>query len=180
VASAEIAATARRSGCARYHRQPTHAQQEDTALVAVTLDNLTAMSQPELDDLFRQSPMGEIPDGDASGTAIVAAGTPIEGPVLWLARWLAWQGKVFDRPGATLLNKVGPLGWHLIRARVYIAPSWFDSKPAIILDYSKTSLLAHKVRDEIREVSPGLFLGIVYYGELKTINFVLQFANATR
>ncbi len=103
--------------------------------MAVTLDNLTAMSQPELDDLFRQSPMGEIPDGDASGTAIVAAGTPIEGPVLWLARWLAWQGKVFDRPGATLLNKVGPLGWHLIRARVYIAPSWLDSKPAIILDY---------------------------------------------
>ena len=47
---------------------------------------------------------------------------------------------------------------------MYIAPSWFDGQPAIILDYSKTSLIAHKVRDEIREVSPGTFLGIVYYG----------------
>jgi hypothetical protein len=136
------------------------------------------MSQVELDDLFRRSPMGDIPDGDAEGTAIVAPGSEIEGPVLWLGRWLAWQGKVFDRPRGTLLNKVGPLGLHLIRASVYIAPSWFDNQPAIILDYSKTSLLARKVRDEIREVSPGTYLGIVFYGRDKTINFILQFANA--
>ena len=146
--------------------------------MAVTLNDLTSMSQAELDDLFRRSPLGDIPDGDAQGTAIVAPGTEIEGPVLWLARWLAWQGKVFDRSRGTLLNKVGPLGLNLIRASVYIAPSWFDNQPAIILDYSKTSLLARKVRDEIREVSPGTYLGIVFYGRDKTINFVLQFANA--
>jgi hypothetical protein len=146
--------------------------------MAVTLNDLTSMSQVELDDLFRGSPMGDIPDGDAEGTAIVAPGSEIEGPVLWLGRWLAWQGKVFDRPRGTLLNKVGPLGLHLIRASVYIAPSWFDNQPAIILDYSKTSLLARKVRDEIREVSPGTYLGIVFYGRDKTINFILQVANA--
>ena len=143
--------------------------------MAVTLGDLTTMSLTELDDLFRNSPMGEIPDGDAVGTAIVAPGTELTGPILWFARWLAWQGKVFDRPRATLLNKVGPLGLHLIRARVYIAPSCFDGKPTIVLDYSKTSLLASKVRDEIREVSPGTFLGIVFYNGQKTINFVLQF-----
>jgi hypothetical protein len=27
-------------------------------------------------------------------------------------------------------------------------------------------------------VSPGLYLGIVFYGPQKTINFVLQFANS--
>jgi hypothetical protein len=146
--------------------------------MAVTLTDLTRMSQAELDDLFRTSPLGDIPDGDAQGTAIVAPGTEIEGPTLWLARWWAWRGKVVDRPRATLLNKVGPLGWHLIRASIYIAPSWFDNKPAIILDYSKTSLVARSVRDEIREVSPGLYLGIVFIGKTKTVNFVLQFANA--
>jgi hypothetical protein len=135
------------------------------------------MSQAELDDAFRGSPMGEIPDGDALGTAIVAPGTELEGPILWFARWLAWQGKVFDRTRGELVNKVGPLGLHLIKARVYIAPSWFDQQPAIILDYSKTSLVAHKVRDEIREVGPATYLGIVFYGGLKTINFVLQFRN---
>lgn len=141
----------------------------------VSLLDLTGMSQTELDDLFTRSPMGELPDGDAQGTAIVAPGTDLELPILSFARWLAWQGKVFYRPQGYLLNKVGPFGTHLIKARVYVAPSWFDQKPAIILDYSQTSLLAHKVRDEIREVSPGTFLGIVYYGTEKTINFVLQF-----
>jgi hypothetical protein len=59
-----------------------------------------------------------------------------------------------------------------------MAPSWLDNQPAIILDYSKTSLVARSVRDEIREVGPGTYLGIVYIGHTKTINFVLQFANA--
>lgn len=147
--------------------------------MAVTLGDLTTMSLTELDDLFRRSPMGEIPDGDAVGTAIVAPGTELEGPILWFARWLAWRGKVVDRPRATLVNKVGPLGLkRLFVARIYIAPSWFDGKPCIVLDYSKTSLLARKVRDEIREVSPGTYLGIVFYDGRKTINFVLQFGTA--
>ena len=136
---------------------------------------LITMSQTDLDDLFRRSSIGEIPDGDALGTAIVAPGTDLELPILILARWLAWQGKYVYRAQGYLVNKVGPLGFHLIKARVYRAPSWFDNQLAIILDYSQTSLVAHKVRDEIREVSPGTFLGIVYYGDQKTINFVLQF-----
>src|SRR5437870_8895711 len=147
--------------------------------MATTLEGLTRLSQWELDDLFRTSPMGDIPDGDAQGIAIVATeGPEVEGPILWFARWLAWRGKVVDRPRATLLNKVGPFGWHLVRASVYVAPSWFDNQPAIILDYSKTSLIARSVRDEIREVSPGTYLGMVFVGRTKTINFVLQFANA--
>jgi hypothetical protein len=141
----------------------------------VTMNDLTTMSQADLDDVFRRATVGDIPDGDALGTAIVAPGTELEGPILILTRWLAWQGKVFYRAQGYLVNKVGPLGLHLVKAQIYVAPSWFDGKPAIILDYSKTSLIAHKVRDEIREVSPGTFLGIVYYGAEKTINFVLQF-----
>lgn len=146
--------------------------------MTVTLTDLTSMSQAELDDVFHAGPMGEIPDGDAEGTVIAEPKTDVEGPILWFGRWLAWRGKVFDRSRATLLNKVGPFGWHLIRASVYSAPSWFDNQPAIILDYSKTSLVARSVRDEIREVSPGTYLGIVFIGRTKTINFVLQFANA--
>src|SRR5438874_4057920 len=96
-------------------------------LMAVTLNDLTRMSQAELDNLFRASPLGDIPDGDADGTVIAEPRTDVEGPILWFGRWLAWRGKVFDRSRATLLNKVGPFGWHLIRASVYIAPSWFDN-----------------------------------------------------
>ena len=36
------------------------------------------------------------------------------------------------------------------------APSWLDSKECIVLDYSETSLVAHWIRDEIRQIAPGL------------------------
>ena len=146
--------------------------------MAVTLNDLTSMTQTELDNLFRRTPVSDIPDGDASGTIIAAPGTEFEGPIKRLGRWLAWQGKVVHRSRGYLPNKVGPFGWHLVKANVYIAPSWFDQQPAIILDYSKTSLIARSVRDEIREVGPGTYLGIVYIGTTKTVNFALQFPNA--
>jgi hypothetical protein len=143
--------------------------------MAHTMTDLTSLSQEELDDLFRTSPPGEIPDGDALGSAIVAPGSDISAGVLWFARWLAWQGKIVDRNRMELVNKVTPFSLQLFRAQIYTENSWFDGKPAIILDYSKTSLLAKLVRDEIREISPGTFLGIVFYGRLKTINFLLEF-----
>jgi hypothetical protein len=42
----------------------------------VTVPEMLKMSQMQLDDLFTQSPVGEIPSGEAKGTAIVAPGTP--------------------------------------------------------------------------------------------------------
>ena len=55
-----------------------------------------------------------------------------------------------------------------------------DQRETIVLDYSKTSVLAHYIRDEIREVAPNLYLGIVYWGHTKTINFALDFAHQHR
>src|SRR5436190_19084878 len=43
--------------------------------MAVTVPEMLKMSQTQLDDLFTQSPVGEIPSGEAKGTAIVAPGT---------------------------------------------------------------------------------------------------------
>ena len=62
-----------------------------------------------------------------------------------------------------------------IVARVYKAPSWLDQKECIVLDYSRTSLVAHFVRDEIRLIAPNTYLGIVFWGRAKLIGFALQF-----
>ena len=43
--------------------------------MAYTVDQLLEMSQADLDKLFTDSPAGEIPSGEADGTAIVAPGT---------------------------------------------------------------------------------------------------------
>jgi hypothetical protein len=65
-----------------------------------------------------------------------------------------------------------------IAAEVYKAPSWIDGKESIILDYSKRSLVAHWVRDEIRLIAPGTYLGVVFWERDKLINFALQFPTA--
>jgi hypothetical protein len=65
-----------------------------------------------------------------------------------------------------------------IAARVYKAPSWIDEKECIVLDYSETSLVAHWIRDEIRLIAPGTYLGIVFWDRAKLINFALQFPTA--
>jgi hypothetical protein len=140
---------------------------------------LLRMSQQELDDLFRASPAGPIPKGIASGEAIVFPGTPLAG-ALAPTLGLLWRGKVFFPKGKDLLNRILPFGLRAVRAQVYRQDSWFDQREAIILDYSKTSVFAHYIRDEIREVAPSLYLGIVYWGHTKTINFALDFAHGDR
>jgi hypothetical protein len=37
-----------------------------------------------------------------------------------------------------------------------------DGRPALIIDYSRTSHVYARYRDEIRQVGPGLYLGLMY------------------
>jgi len=47
----------------------------------------------------------------------------------------------------------------------------------VLLDYSRPSLVAHDwVRDEIREIAPGVYLGLVFWGPaVMSWNFALDF-----
>jgi hypothetical protein len=145
----------------------------------LTVARLMKMSQRELDDLFHNSQPGPIPEGKSSGTAIVRPGTFWTRLIDRFVRRVAWQGKVFTRSpdgkDATLQNRIGPAGVELIVARVYFTESWLDQKQCIVLDYSKTSLFARKIRDEIRLVAPGLYLGKVWWGKTRLVDFALEF-----
>jgi hypothetical protein len=143
--------------------------------MAVTVSEMLKMSQQQLDDLFMQSPPGDIPNGEGKGTAIVAPGTTYTDDIASFINHFAWQGKVFDPAKGVLRNKILPFGLNAIIARVYKGPSWLDNKECIVLDYSETSLVAHWIRDEIREVAPGVYLGKVYLGRKRLIDFALEF-----
>jgi hypothetical protein len=140
---------------------------------------LMKMSQVELDDLFKASPAGDIPDGQAKGTAIIAPGTKFSPEIAELVSVFAWQGKTFDGKRGVLTNRILPLGLNAIVAEVYKDKSWLDGKECIVLDYSKTSLVAHWIRDEIRLVAPNFYLGKVYWEKSRLIDFCLDF-NATK
>jgi len=146
--------------------------------MAYTTAQLLAMSQKELDDLFSSSPAGDIPNGEAQGTAIIAPGTVLSAETASLINIFGWQGKTFDAEHGTLTNRILAFGLNAIVAQVYQGKSWFDNKECIVLDYSKTSLLAKHIRDEIRQIGPGLYLGVVFWDQTRTINFALQFPGA--
>lgn len=143
--------------------------------MAYDVAQLLAMTQTQLDELFRASPAGDIPDGPAKGTAIIAPGTKYSERIADLINHFGWQGKVFDAKKGVLKNKILFFGLEAILARVYKDKSWFDGEECIVLDYSETSLLAHYIRDEIRLIGPGFYLGKVYWGKDRLIDFCLQF-----
>ncbi len=143
-----------------------------------TAPQLLGLTQQQLDDLFTASPAGDIPNGEGNGSAIIAPGSAFTAEIASLINIFAWQGKNFDAVHGTLTNRILAFGLNAIVAEVYKSTSWFDNKECIVLDYSRTSLLARHVRDEIREIGPGLYLGLVYWDQNRTIHFSLQFPQA--
>ena len=136
------------------------------------------MSRAELDEVYKNAKAGNVPRGDTQGTAIVAGSRMAKG-LAKLARLVAWKGKVFDMfaeggEKGVLVNKVSPFGMKLIVAKVYRDASWMDNKETIVIDYAKTSLMARKIRDEIREVEPGVWLGKVWWGKTRILDFALS------
>src|SRR5207245_9360243 len=103
--------------------------------MAVTVAEMLKMSQQQLDDLFTQSPVGEIPSGEAKGTAIVAPGTTYTESIANFINHFAWQGKVFDQAKGVLRNKILPFGLNAIIANVYKGLSWLGNQDGLVLDY---------------------------------------------
>ena len=90
---------------------------------------------------------------------------------------LVWQGKIFDPTGSSAVNRF--VGLPLVRAQVYQDQSWLDGAPALVLDYSRTSRVYAQNRDEIRQVAPGLFLGLMYARTLPQPSLRMYFALET-
>jgi len=137
------------------------------------------LSREELDEIYKNAQAGDIPNGDTRGTAIVT-GSLFSKSLAAFARLFAWQGKVFDlfppdQKQGILINKISSLSLTFIVAKVYKDISWMDGKETIVIDYSKTSFFAKKIRDEIREVEPGVYLGKVWFGKTRILDFALTY-----
>ncbi|GJL74524.1 MAG TPA: hypothetical protein PKM20_02370 [Nitrosomonas sp.] len=142
-----------------------------------TVKTWLSKSREELDEIYRNAEPGNIPSGDTHGTAILA-GSIFSKIVAAFARLLAWQGKVFDLfcpdgQAGLLVNKITPFSLSFIVAKVYRDKSWLDGKDTIVIDYSKTSFVAKVIRDEIREIEPGVYLGKVWWGKTRVLDFAL-------
>ncbi len=146
------------------------------------IERWLGLSEAERDVIYRQTEPGNLPMGITDGTAI-----PLDLPlasktapvVAALARVFAWQGKIFDlyapdRQSGVAVNRVTPFSVPAVVAKVYRTESWMDGKPTIVIDYSQTSLLARQIRDEIREVLPGVWMGKVWWQRQRVLDFALH------
>lgn len=146
-------------------------------MIHAAVEKWLGRSREELDQIYRGAGPGQIPEGNTHGTAIVA-GSLWSKSLARVARLFAWQGKVFDlfgpdRQSGVLVNKITPFSLTFIVAKVYLGDSWLDGRPTIIIDYSSTSFFAKAIRDEIREIEPGVYLGKVWWGKTRVLDFAL-------
>src|SRR5262249_7299624 len=124
-----------------------------------SLEQLARMSWEDLERLYRESGPGPVPVGYARGRAIYCPGARLSGVKSGVANAL-WHGKHFAADGCSLVNQWS--GLKAIRAEVSYGPSCLDGAPSIIMDYGHTSRVWSDVRDEIREVAPGLYVGVMF------------------
>ncbi len=135
---------------------------------------LQRLDNRELDLLFRSSPAGDVPHGRLPGTGLLFPGTRACGPLAWLVHLVVWQGKETEPSGRSLRNLVGPLRTRTIRALLSHDRSWVDGEECVLIDYSRTSIVARMVRDEVRLVAPGLYLGVVWLWKRRVGWFTLR------
>ena len=123
-----------------------------------SMEQLVLMNRCQLLTLYANSETGPIPNGYTPGLAIFNPGRPLTMARARLTSKTLWQGKTFLDDH--LVNKV--CGLQAFNAAVYLGASWYDGKPSIVIDYQDLKWPASRYRDEIREVSPGIYLGLMF------------------
>ena len=51
-----------------------------------------------------------------------------------------------------------------VPATVAVGPSRVDGRPALVIDYADSGRAFRDIRDEVREVAPGVYLGLTFQG----------------
>ena len=149
-----------------------------TTTKVLTPERLVRMGAAELDQLYRASGPGVQPRGRVKGIPIVSPGSPIASTLSRGAR-MVWQGKVFRDDGQSAVNRF--FGVQAVRGKLYYGTSWVDGRSTLVLDYKGSSLVYGRYRDEIRQVGPNLYLGVMHARTEPVPTFTRYFAfEATR
>jgi hypothetical protein len=136
-----------------------------------TLEDLAGRSWPDLAALYATLPAGPLPLGYYRGRPVydpATAGGPTRDDLVSRL----WFGKLFLADG-TLINQWR--GVQAVKAVVGPGTSWVDGGPAVVMDYRGSSLVWARVRDEMRAVRPGLYLGRMFVERAAAPRFKMFF-----
>jgi hypothetical protein len=172
------------------HEAPRASRGGKTEASTLTLERLAAMDAIALRGAYES---GEPPslrelDGAPRGRMLAFAGPLGQGRAFETlrrfaaSRYFPWEGKSFhannERDGRGI-NRVRNLGdW--FRFETSLGPSAIDGKPCLVLDYdlSPNPWAIRQIHDELRRVSPRLFLGPAMWKAKPGPRLVLFFAIA--
>jgi hypothetical protein len=124
-----------------------------------SVDDLIGLDPSRLEALYAAGVARALPPGPIRGRALPLPGTRVARSASRVAG-LLWQGKVIDESGDSAVNRF--FGMKIIRGYLAMGTSVRDGRPTLILDYGETSLIYRRYRDEIREVAPGVYLGLMF------------------
>jgi hypothetical protein len=137
------------------------------------LDDLLALDTDTLEKLYAGAKVPKIPSlsGDLRGRML--AWQSLGGRPAAILRTLAsasnfpWRGKTFQHQsdsGGNGDNRVFSERFHLFKFDTFVGPSRAGNFDAVQLDYDKPSnpFFIRAIKDEVRELRPGLWLGQAY------------------
>ena len=127
--------------------------------VPCSLDELQRMGPEQLHQLFTQAELGHPFIGVARGRLVYLADDRLPRLKVRMAN-MVWRGKMSTEDGWFSNRWIGNVNW--IDSHWWIGPSWVDGRPAVIMEYPPKTPLFEPMHDELREISPGLYLGPVY------------------
>jgi hypothetical protein len=157
-----------------------------------TLDELASLSHEELVNLYSRatapSDMRAL-DGELEGRMLAVRGT-VHGPFhqlfAALGAWqhFPWSGKNLKASSATEgtgINRVSIPGrgrTELYPFKTQFDPSALDGKPCVFINYDsdENPSFIRAIRDEVRQIAPGLFFGPVLMRHGKKLTELLWFA----
>jgi hypothetical protein len=141
---------------------------------SLTLDDLARMDPDALMDLYKsaRTPRLEDLDGKLSGRMLAVPRLQKPHVKAWLDNFsrsplFPWQGKTFEHESADHGHGVNRLLGERVtwfRFHTSVGPSHAGDFDAVYLDYGQDGNppLVRKVKDEVREVAPGVWLGLAY------------------
>ena len=159
--------------------------------VGLGLDDLLKLDAASLDQLYRNASVPSLSAvrGDLRGRMLSVLG-PLRMPLSPLSAlassdWFPWRGKTFDPADEQHgfgINRVFTDRLKLFRFATSIGPSKAGPFDALQLDYDlpENPWFIRRIEDEIRELSPGLWLGQAYFRTRAAAHLVLFFGLAAR
>jgi hypothetical protein len=139
-------------------------------------EQLLRMSECELIEVYKCGIVSPVPCGYTPGTVIYKPGSKIVVPASKLFKATAWQGKYITCD--KMINR--QFGLPSITADIMSGESWIDGGPTLVFDYWDSSFICKQYRDEVREVSPGVYLGCMHRRDKDGPRIATWFALDTR